>query len=356
MTPLRVASLLQHSNGCVDVSFTSGWRCRISLVTESIGRVLFTPPDGLREPRTWAIAPTGHVDASDTEGQLRAELFPTSVGTVTTSADGRSISVASDALRVDVRLEPFGLAWEQFDGKQWLACCQDRPSYGYAAEKRSGQINHWQARDQHDQYFGLGDKTGPLNKAGRRFRTRQLDALGYNGETSDPLYKHWPFFLGRRANTGSTYGVYYDTLAECTFDFGQEFDNYHDFYRATEIADGDLDYYVIAGPDAATALARYMQLIGGTAMPPRWSLGYANTAMALADFPDAQAQIRKFLALAERDQFPLSSFHFGSGYTSRGKQRYVFTWNTDKFPDARGLLDAFKAADVRTMANLKPCL
>ena len=78
---------------------------------------------------------------------------------------------------------------------------------------------------------------------------------GYNGETSDPLYKHWPFFLGRRANTGNTYGVYYDTLAECTFDFGQEFDNYHDFYRATEIADGDLDYYVIAGPDAATALS-----------------------------------------------------------------------------------------------------
>jgi len=356
MTPLRVASLLQHSNGCVDVSFTSGWRCRISIVTEGVGRVLFTPPDGLREPRTWAIAPTGHVDASDTEGQLRTELFPASVGTVVTSANGRSIRIASDTLRADIRLEPFGLAWEQFDGNAWLACCHDRPSYGYAAEKRSGQINHWQARDQHDQYFGLGDKTGPMNKAGRRFRTRQLDALGYNGETSDPLYKHWPFFLGRRANTGSTYGVYYDTLAECTFDFGQEFDNYHDFYRATEIHDGDLDYYVIAGPDAPTALARYMQLIGGTAMPPRWSLGYANTAMALADFPDAQAQIRKFLVLAERDQFPLSSFHFGSGYTSRGKQRYVFTWNTDKFPDARGLLDAFKAADVRTMANLKPCL
>lgn len=359
MTPLRIASIIQQADGCVDLALTGGWRCRVSLVATGIGRVLFTPPDGLREPRTWAIAPSGHVDASDTEGQLRTGVFTSTVGstTVTTAtADPQSLRLASDTLRVDIRLEPFGLTWEQYDGTQWLQCCNDRPSYGYATEKRSGQINHWQARDQHDQYFGLGDKTGPLNKAGRRLRTRQLDALGYNGETSDPLYKHWPFFLGRRADTGSTYGIYYDTLAECTFDFGQEFDNYHDFYRATEIYDGDLDYYVIAGPDAAAALARYVQLIGGTAMPPRWSLGYANTAMALADFPDAQAQIRKFLALAERDQFPLSSFHFGSGYTSRGKQRYVFTWNTDKFPDARGLLNAFKAADVRTMANLKPCL
>ena len=99
-----------------------------------------------------------------------------------------------------------------------------------------------------------------------------------------------------------------------------------------------------------------MAAIGGTALPPRWSLGYANTAMALADHPDAQARIAAFLARAVAERFPLSSFHFGSGYTSRGQQRYVFTWNTDKFPDPAGLLRAFAAAGVRSVANLKPCL
>ncbi len=59
---------------------------------------------------------------------------------------------------------------------------------------------------------------------------------------------------------------------------------------------------------------------------------------------------------AKRLQFPLSSFHFGSGYTSRGKRRYVFTWNRDKFPDPAGLLQAFRDAGVRTVANIKPCL
>ena len=389
MTPLRKAALVSTDDGRVVVAFDGGWKCAISIVADGIGRVVFTPPDGLREPRTWAIAasfpsPRGggvsgggdgiHAKLEPSpntltppafageglrlspaeRGQNRAALFPTSHGDVTQY--DTALTLTSSNLRATITLSPFAVTWHQFDGTAWLACCADRPSYAYAAGAKSGTVTHWQARDGHDQYFGLGDKTGPLNKAGRRFRTRQLDALGYNGETSDPLYKHWPFFIGRRADTGSTYGVYYDTLAECTFDFGQEFDNYHDFYRASEIADGDLDYYVIAGPDVSGALARYMQLIGGTAMPPRWSLGYANTAMALADFPDAQNKIREFLAFAERDKFPLSSFHFGSGYTSRGKQRYVFTWNTDKFPDARGLLNAFKAADVRTMANLKPCL
>ena len=41
-----------------------------------------------------------------------------------------------------------------------------------------------------DQHFGLGDKSGPLDRSGRRFRMRQMDALGYNAETGDPLYKH----------------------------------------------------------------------------------------------------------------------------------------------------------------------
>ena len=125
-----------------------------------------------------------------------------------------------------------------------------------------------------------------------------------------------------------------------------------------ELAVGIAGYAALASaPDAPVEAAwKAVRLIGGTALPPRWTLGFANTAMALADFPDAQHKIREFLALAERDQFPLSSFHFGSGYTSRGKQRYVFTWNTSKFPDARGLLAAFKSAGVRTMANLKPCL
>jgi len=78
--------------------------------------------------------------------------------------------------------------------------------------------------------------------------------------------------------------------------------------------------------------------------------------MALADHPDAQARIAAFLQRAKDERFPMSSFHFGSGYTSRGAQRYVFTWNRDKFPDPPALLQAFADAGVRTVANLKPCL
>jgi alpha-glucosidase len=354
MRPFRQATLVAAEPGQITVALDAGWQCRICLPAQGVGRVLLLPPDGLREPRTWAIAQAQSPD-DPWSGADRLQLFAARTDTTLVQADG-TLTLGDARLRVTVTLAPFVLTWEQHDGTQWTRICADRPTFGYGSATRTGTTGHWQARDEHDQYFGLGDKTGPLDKHGRRLRTRQLDALGYNGESSDPLYKHWPFFIGRRADTGASYGMYYDTLAECTFDFGQEFDNYHGFYRATEIADGDLDLYVIAGPDVPSALARFVALIGGTAMPPRWTLGYANTAMALADDPKAQERIGEFLSKAQALRFPLSSFHFGSGYTSRGKRRYVFTWNRDKFPQPQALLRRFRDAGVRTVANLKPCL
>jgi alpha-glucosidase len=355
MTPLRRATLLLLSDGLIELQLERGWRARVSLIDGHTGRTTLLPPDGWREPRTWALDPSG---AFPLEGRRRDGLFTPDAAAAATQ-DGDTLLLSGAQLRARIALHPFAVTWEQRDALgQWQLCCGDRnESYAYGVSARSGTLFHWQRRDPaHGRYFGLGDKTGPLDLAGRRLRTRQLDALGYDARTGDPLYKHWPFFLEHNAASGLAHGLYYDTLAECSFDFGAEHDNYHGRYRATEIADGDLDCYVFAGPTLREALARFVAAIGGTALPPRWTLGYANTAMGLADAPDAQRQIRGFLGNAERDGFPLSSFHFGSGYTSRGRQRYVFTWNHDKFPQPRELLKAFAEAGVRTVANLKPCL
>jgi alpha-glucosidase len=355
MTPLRKATLLSMAAGAIELQLERGWRARVTLIDAHTGRVTLLPPDGFREPRTWALDPSGQFPL---EGRKRAELFAPDASASATR-DGALLLLAGTQLRAHIALDPFAVTWQQLDAQgQWQFCCGDRDeSYAYGVSERSGMLTHWQRRSPTQElYFGLGDKTGPIDLAGRRLRTRALDALGYDAETGDPLYKHWPFFLDHRADSGTACGLYYDTLAECAFDFGAEHDNYHGRYRVTEIVDGDLDLYVFAGPTLREALARYVAAIGGTALPPRWSLGYANTAMGLTDAPDGQQRVREFLAHAERDGFPLSSFHFGSGYSSRGKQRYVFTWNDAKFPQPRELMAAFAAAGVRTVANLKPCL
>lgn len=353
MKPLATARLAGADARGIQVELDHGWTARVTLPAGRWGRVTLLPPGGYREPRTWAIAPARDVRWEGRQRDDTSDLEP-AAGTLVESRD--SIELRGAGFGARVRLAPFGVDWRLDVDGEWIDVLRDRPTYAYAVSTRGTRIVHSAVRDEHDGYFGLGDKTGPLDHVGRRLRTRQLDALGYDARSSDPLYKHWPFFAGLRRDRGLWYGLYVDTLSEATFDFGQEFDNYHGFYRATEIDDGDCDQWFVPGPALDRVVRGFVSLVGGTAMPPRWSLGYANTAMGLADAPDAQRRIEGFLERATAERIPLSAFHLGSGYSSRGKRRYVFTWNRDKVPDPPALARRFRDAGVRLVANLKPCL
>jgi alpha-glucosidase len=322
---------------------------RLRVLEHALVRVTWRPGAGYREPRTWAIAPTADVPW---EGRSRDDESGFACPAITTERHGDAVRVTTAALRIEFDGQPLSLAWFDSEGH---ALAADRPTSAYFRSERTGAVRHYLARDRGERYYGLGDKTGPLDLAGRRLRTLALDSLGYDPERGDPLYKHWPFVLTRTAS-GGWYGLYYDTLAACTFDFGCEHDNYHGLYRYVEIDDGDLDYYVIAGATPGEVIARFVRLIGGTHLPPRWTLGYAQTAMGLTDAPDAQAQLSAFIDRCAEERVPVSAFHFGSGYSSRGPRRYVFTWNRDKFPDPRALTAKFRQHGMRLVANIKPCL
>ncbi len=54
---------------------------------------------------------------------------------------------------------------------------------------------------------------------------RNLDAMGYNAVSTDPLYKHIPFTITRRDDI--SFGLFYDNLSSCWLDLGNEIDNYH---------------------------------------------------------------------------------------------------------------------------------
>jgi alpha-glucosidase len=313
--------------------------------------VLFVPPGGLREPRTWMVSPNG----ADVpwEGRDRLDVAAFARPAFELEAREHEVVITTGALRIAARLRPFGLEWSTPGMPRFAA---DRPTHAYEWSPKGGALRHYMARQSSDRYFGLGDKTGPLDKHGRRLRTVALDALGYNAETSDPLYKHWPYLIARDAASEVTYGLFYDTFSSATFDLGCEHDNYHGFYRYCEIEQGDLDYYVFVGPRLRDVVRKFAELTGRMAFGPRWSLGYANTAMSLTDAPDGQARLSEFIDSAARHDIPISAFHFGSGYSSIGPRRYVFTWNRAKFPDARKLVEKFQKAGIRLVANIKPCL
>lgn len=334
-------------------SLGASGQLRLVFLSESMARVSWQGPQGFREPRTWAIAPVAGEDVP-WQGRDRDSLEGFSRPTLSVATNGLGLQSSQLAVQwTGGQGEPVRLTWSRPDTGQIFQ--SDRVTSAYLSEQRTGLVRHCVARDPSEHYFGLGDKTGPLNLHGRRLRCLGQDSIGYDPERGDPLYKHWPFLMTRTTD-GLWVGVYYDTLSACTFDLGCEHDNYHGLFRTTEIDDGDLDYYLMVGSTPAQVIAQFVQLVGGTLLPPRWTLGFAQTAMGLADAPNAQELLESFIDECEQHAVPISSFHYGSGYSSRGKQRYVFTWNTNKFPDPERVNAKFHAAGMKLVANLKPCL
>ena len=350
MKALVVARYLGQEGQWFRFELDHGIEARLAFPETDIGRVVFRRADGYRLDRGWSVAPDRGEPGY--EGRLRDDLsgFALPVATATVEAD--AVTLATAGLRARVRLSPFGIEWYR-DGEA-EPFLRDRPTQAYFFSLKSGAFRHYLARDSRERHYGLGDKTGRLDKTGRRFRIDAVDPCGFDAETSDPLYKMIPFYIVD--GPAGVHGLYYDNLATASVDFGCTLDNYHGLFRSYAADDGDLDYYVLAGPTVPDVTRRFSWMTGGQAFPPRWSLGFGMTSMAIADAADADRQISDFLEKCHQHGVPCRSFHFGSGYSMHDGKRYAFCWNFEKFPDPAATIARIEAAGMRAVTNFKPCL
>ncbi len=73
----------------------------------------------------------------------------------------------------------------------------------------------------YDHFYGFGEKTGHLDKKGRRLRMSPKDAIGHDPETGDPMYKHIPFYIRVNENDLRPVGLFYHNSYDCVFDLGE---------------------------------------------------------------------------------------------------------------------------------------
>ncbi|MGH8324946.1 MAG: TIM-barrel domain-containing protein, partial [Steroidobacteraceae bacterium] len=306
----------------------------IFVLDDDIIRVMVLPDGTLKQPRSWTIAPG--LEDVPADGRDRFDLSGFSLPNFELKEESGKLVIATAQLRLSIRLNGFFCSWKDAEGRPLL---RDRPTQAYNFGWWDEKVHHYLVRDPAEMYFGLGERSGEVNRAGRRFRMCNVDAMGYDARTSDPLYKHIPFYITRKS-AGTAAGLFYDTLSDSTFDMGCERSNYHGLFRSFAADHGDLDYYVIAGaiPDI---VLRFTWLTGRPAFLPKWALGYSGSTMSYTDRPDAQAAIMEFIAKCEEHDILCDSFHLSSGYTSIGNKRYVFHWNRDKFPDPAGFVRAY---------------
>ena len=327
-----------------------GFALHVDRLRDGWIRIAVVPSSGLAVDRTWLVTPDEDV-AWEGRDRLTTEGFR--AGDIHHGAHG----FADDRLRVRLSADggPLALNVEQRVGDGWVAALVDRPDHAWRWSQQRSATTHYSLLPDEPRHWGLGDAAGSLDRTGRRIRCLQSDALGYDAERSDPLYKHAPFVACGDGETA--FGLLYDTMSECVFDLGAEHSNYFRRYRHVEAQERGMVVHLFAGPGLREVVDRLYAATGRRAFPPRWSLGFAFTSMHHADAPNAQDVIEGFAREARVRELPISAIHFGSGYTANANGlRCVFNWNEDRFPDRKIMFARLKSLGFRTVANVKPVL
>ncbi len=192
-----------------------------------------------------------------------------------------------------------------------------------------------------EQFFGLGDKTGFINKRGYEFDNWNTDDPAPQMENFTRLYKSVPFLLGLK--NGIPYGLFFDNTNRSHFDLGKESDAYY-FYS---VEDGVLDYYVIGGASLAAVIQNYTYLTGRTPLPQKWTLGYQQSRWGYQD----AAEIKRIAQKMRAYHLPLDVIHLDIDYMDGYR---VFTWDPHKYPDMKQFLAELKAAGIKIVTIIDP--
>ena len=221
-----------------------------------------------------------------------------------------------------------------------------------------GRLSHYSCVDmKHDHFYGFGEKTGHLDKKGRRLRMSPKDAIGHDPEHGDPMYKHIPFYIRVNDQTKQALGLFYHNSHDSVFDMGQEISGYWDRYCYYQTDGGDIDLFLLCGPTVPAVLEQYTLLTGRCALPTKQSLGYCASTMYYAELEkNCDEEIYRVIDKHRAENIPIDNFWLASGYTSGEEDnlRYVFNWNYRRFPDPAGFFARMNAMGINVIPNLKP--
>ncbi|PAP82251.1 hypothetical protein B1759_00400 [Rubrivirga sp. SAORIC476] len=317
-----------------------GPRLAVSLLASDVARVRLAP--------TGDFTVAGHgADADETPFSYALDDQTAWPGLTPVLIDnGSEWTVTTDAMTLRVRKSPCRLSFETPAGRPFL---QDSAGAGFAEVDGRMVTRCWKTLIPETRFFGQGDKTFELDRAGRQLTFWNADTYAYAPE-QDPIYKSIPFSLvlapGDDGWTGA--GLFFDNSFRSEMDLGVASES--DWWFGAE--DGELRYYVFA-PEAGEAaglkhpLRRYCDLTGHKPMPARWSLGFHQSRWNYQDDGYARWIAHEF----RRRDLPLECIHLDIAYMDGYR---VFTWDPEAFPDPKALTDDLKELGVRTVVIVDP--
>lgn len=294
------------------VAEQGGTRIEISAPRADIVRIR-AGRAALPEDASWAVS-----------RDVRARHVALTVG----SGGGGKVTLATAALTVELDPATLAITVRDANGRTVLA---DAPGGAPRFEGDAFRLRKAMPQDAH--YFGLGDKTGPLDRRGGAYTMWNTDAFGY-GVASDPLYKSVPFVIGLDEQGGS-FGLFLDNHWRSSFDFGK---TAHDVW-SFGAEGGPVDYYVMTGAGPKDIVRAYAYLTGTAPLTPLWALGFQQSHWSYM----TQGEVKGIADRLRGDRIPADVVWMDIDYQDRNRP---FTVDTRAFPDLPGLVRDLAAAKM----------
>ena len=332
-------AFLFHTN-CADI--------KVCFVTDEIVRVRVAFDRELAE-ESYILSTTAWEDRLD--GLFAAERTRVQPVTPDVTVTDAAITFETAAVRLVAERDP--LCFKLYD-KEGTLLHSDLAGAPYILDSNR-RVTHYSAMAEEDCFYGFGEKTGLLNKNKRFLRERATDAMGYDAEKMDTLYKHIPFYIQLSRATRKAVGVFYNNFYESVFNMGCEKSNYWSRYSYWQADGGDIDLFLIAGGSIRRVVDNYTLLTGRPALLPKRALGYQGSSMYYPELEkDSDDAVLNFIDTIKEEGFPIDGFHLSSGYASQNGKRCFFTWNTDRFKDPRAYFAAMNEKGAQNVPNVKP--
>jgi alpha-glucosidase len=284
----------------------------ITALRDNVIRIRIADGGSLPENASWAVLPAARTSVAATP-----DSSPVAFGFHTAS------------IRVEVAKDTLALTIRDSSGKILAGDAHPVSFDGHAF-----RVYKTMPLDEH--YFGLGDKTGPLDRREQAFSLWNTDAYRFQ-ESTDPIYKSIPFFLTFRA--GVACGLFLDNTWRSSFDFGKELPGVYSFGSV----DGPLDYYFIYGPTPRQVVENYAWLTGTPPLPPLWILGFQQSRYSYVP----QSRVLEVASRFRADHIPADAIYLDIDFQDKNRP---FTVNPDLFPDFKGMIAQLHAENFHLVA------
>lgn len=255
-------------------------------------------------------------------------------GEIVLSEDEEAYTIASPGLRAVAVKSPF--SFKVYDDRGGLLANLLGIEWN---EKRSQTA--LLAMDDRSHFYGLGEKTGFLDKKGERYEMWNSDVYAPHVPDIEALYQSIPWSIHFRYGLPA-YGVLLDNPGRTAFDMRTRADRYQ-----ISAEKGALDLYIVQGPTLKDVVRHLTALIGRTPLPPKWSIGYQQSRYSYM----SQEEVLQVARTFRKKQIPCDVLYLDIHYMDEYR---VFTWDPVAFPRPHEMMRELEALGFQLVPIVDP--